>query len=37
MLLNIPLPTFVPIAFFVLLMATSFYIGAYLEKREPRK
>lgn len=37
MLLNIPMPTIIPIAFFIVLMAASFYVGAYLEKREPRK
>lgn len=37
MLANIPMPTWIPILFFVVLMAGSFYIGAWLQGKEPKK
>jgi len=34
MLLNIPLPTWVPILFFVLLLIGSFIVGRWLERND---
>lgn len=37
MLLNIPMPTFIPILFFVVLMAVSFFVGFWLQGKETRR
>jgi hypothetical protein len=35
--LNIPLPDWIPILFFIVLLAASFYVGAWLQSKEPRR
>jgi general stress protein CsbA len=35
--LNIPQPDWIAIVFFIVLLAGSFYVGAWLQGKEPRQ